>query len=560
MKKHICLNRPYSLSKFLPEWIFCISIILSVWTTWYVTGHFLDSDAASELILAKDLSQTGGILSPHWLYSTELRVLNTQLVYTPLFRFFNDWHIVRFLGALILQGLYILSFGFLIREAGMGKHVFFAGSALLLLPASVTYGRIVLYHCYYIPHIFLSYLTLGLLLGFAHKTSTKIWKVLMRAILLVVISFIGGLGGIRQLMITHAPILLILLVLTFLEDIHEADKSKAALFEKERFSFFAMEILSLIATLGGYWVNKNVLAQQYIFQSFDMTMLKLAPPEELEDVVYGFLHQFGFRIDVSLLTLTGILSVLGVLAAGYTVVISVKKLCCYQKETDVRSTVVTLYFLSYSVVMTAVFLITANTDSYYFPLYYSLCFPWAVPVLLEEGKNTSREYHIFNFKRVLSWGTVLILVANGLLNVSFFNGNTQRYQIYEGLTFADPHKAERMAPLAEALMDQGCDIGYATFWDGNILTEMTDGELYTINITCSPKSDGSLQLEYYDWLTLIRLRHAPKKAPFLILPIAAKEPFEASEYYPVCTLIYEDNLQCAYRIQDPEFFQAAITD
>lgn len=50
----------------------------------------LDADMASEQLLANLLAQEGGVMSTNWYYSTELRVLNTQLVMVPLFRLFTS--------------------------------------------------------------------------------------------------------------------------------------------------------------------------------------------------------------------------------------------------------------------------------------------------------------------------------------------------------------------------------------------------------------------------------------------------------------------------------------
>ena len=62
----------------------------------------LNSDMSSELILSNLLNQEKGILSTNWFYSTELRVLNTQLVFAPLFNFFESWTNVRIWGTAIL--------------------------------------------------------------------------------------------------------------------------------------------------------------------------------------------------------------------------------------------------------------------------------------------------------------------------------------------------------------------------------------------------------------------------------------------------------------------------
>ena len=39
--------------------------------------NFIDSDMSSELVLAKLLSEQGGILAENWFYSTEIKVLNS---------------------------------------------------------------------------------------------------------------------------------------------------------------------------------------------------------------------------------------------------------------------------------------------------------------------------------------------------------------------------------------------------------------------------------------------------------------------------------------------------
>ena len=69
-------------------------------------GAYLDSDMASELALASHLAGEGKLISGTWVYSTEVRVLSTQLIFTPLMALFpHDWRLVRTLGCLILQGI-----------------------------------------------------------------------------------------------------------------------------------------------------------------------------------------------------------------------------------------------------------------------------------------------------------------------------------------------------------------------------------------------------------------------------------------------------------------------
>ena len=53
---------------------------------------YLDSDMASEMVLAKQLNTEGVLLSKNWYYSTELRIFgNAQLLRIFLLLFPNNW-------------------------------------------------------------------------------------------------------------------------------------------------------------------------------------------------------------------------------------------------------------------------------------------------------------------------------------------------------------------------------------------------------------------------------------------------------------------------------------
>lgn len=82
-------------------------------------GAYLDSDMASELVLAQHLVKEGTLISRTWRYSTEVRILNTQLVFTPLMKLFGDnWRLVRTLGCMILLGMLAGSSYFCSRKLG----------------------------------------------------------------------------------------------------------------------------------------------------------------------------------------------------------------------------------------------------------------------------------------------------------------------------------------------------------------------------------------------------------------------------------------------------------
>jgi len=218
-KKPVQIQKPVKIKKGIgfEEIFFFFCAVFSIMLTFFATKTCIDSDASSELVLSNHLAENGGILTADWGYSTELRVLNTQLVYAPLFKIFSDWHMVRFFGALILQAIMVGSLYVFTKATGISEKVFFISAGLLLLPVSVCYGRIVLYNGYYVPHIAISMVIAGLV--FAKNEGRSAGWIAGRTLCLLVLSFLGGLGGIRQGMMTHAPLLLAVFVYYVMDDV-----------------------------------------------------------------------------------------------------------------------------------------------------------------------------------------------------------------------------------------------------------------------------------------------------------------------------------------------------
>lgn len=207
---HVTISKKYTRGKVFLDSIcialFILTVVMSVRTVIYLSGTSLDSDASSELVLAEHLAETNRILSEDWIYSTELRVIDTQLVNSLLFRLTDNWRTVRIASGLIHQFLLSLSFFFLCWKSKISLRSSLLSGSILLLPISIAYGRIVLYHNYYVPHIAFSFFSIGLLLGAMNKRSK------LDTILLLIIAYLSGLKGVRQLLITFAPAMLMFIL------------------------------------------------------------------------------------------------------------------------------------------------------------------------------------------------------------------------------------------------------------------------------------------------------------------------------------------------------------
>lgn len=224
-------------------------ILLMVYMTWQYGAQWLDSDDSAEMILAELLSREGGILSKNWYYSTELRVLNTQLVMAPLFCLFSDWRVVRTVGTGILLVILLCSYFYFCRSLSLGKHLLYL-APLVVWPFSREYVHYVLYGLFYLPYLAIIFLSLGLCLNKSEKNRT------LRLLMLALISFIAGLGGFRMVAVCYLPLVAATLVSLF--PYLRSDKAITK-------SFFKRALVGVGASLTGLLINSKFLAMSYSF-------------------------------------------------------------------------------------------------------------------------------------------------------------------------------------------------------------------------------------------------------------------------------------------------------
>ena len=114
--------------------IVCIAFML-VYTVETCLPKFIEGDLASETLLARECVREKSLVPLGWGYSTEIRLLNTQLISAPLFVFISNWNVVRALTSLISCAIFFWTTWFLLGKLGIKKAwLKFLGSALVVCP------------------------------------------------------------------------------------------------------------------------------------------------------------------------------------------------------------------------------------------------------------------------------------------------------------------------------------------------------------------------------------------------------------------------------------------
>lgn len=408
--------------------------------------YFIDADMSSELVLARQLSREGGVLSKNWYYSSELRVLNNQLVFAPLFALSDNWQLVRTLGTAITLAVMTACYIFMARGTGLSWTGTFASAGVLLLPLSDSYTYAVLTGLFYIPHICISFLLFGLYCRYTGAGRKKpLWGVLA-----AVLAFIAGLGGVRQLFIFTVPAFITAVILLFENGIKMPARG-------ERMEFAAVSALSLIASAAGCLVNRGLLPQIYSFCNYGENTYG-------RDVLFtGFsLDGFKFYID-SIIELFGYRS--GPLFSGVLVynmlfgcallaAVFAVRAVLRDKAGAFRLRAETVFFITAFAMLGLVY---CFTDLDRVVRYCVPVFVFAVPVVFASFERWRAESRVKLAPAALMAALLVLCSANTYRVSSGYDANSD------------------LKDIVSVVRGEGYTEGYSSFWTGNLITELSSG-------------------------------------------------------------------------------------
>lgn len=154
-----------------------------------------------------------------------------------------------------------------------------------------------------------------------------------------------------------------------------------------------------------------------------------------------------------------------------------------------------LFFIS-SLFITAFSLLftrfgTGECSLYFIPC-LALIFPM-IGLLLDKGKQVNRKTLLARITAII---VMVALISNGAVTAKFLLERQERRGIkYDGLAFKNISITDELKNAVEFAKDNGFDIGFATFWNANVVTEMTNGRIKMVPFT---KREP---LKLYEWLT-----------------------------------------------------------
>ena len=468
-----------TLKKAIPYILLGATISLLLGLNIVSQDHWLDSDMAAEMIFSRILAGEHRIISTtNWYYSTEFRVLYTQLIMGPLFHVLSNWHVIRTVTNVVFYGLMLASYYYFMKPLKVSKELTVLSSCLLLLPFSETMMTHMQMGNTYMSHVILVFWFFGMYLRlcsgkYGKKRKVSLW------IFYVLLAIVCGMSGVRYLLVLQCP--LVLTSFFYVLGTGEFQYFRGAmtkenfgkLWHTDRMRYFLYSLTGAFFAVVGYGINVVWISHKYVFQTYGATnfiaLYHGVLFERIQNALGCLLMLFGYIPDRGFLSLRGIVTMAAFVMSGiygYVTVQSGKG----QRPSGLRGLIVLFVKVSF-VLNLFVFIFTTSTMV---PRYYITIFIFVLPVLcfyLEEEKRP------FDRFAVVALLTICLLLGTGKTVMSFLTVD----------------KNETKRPVAQFLAEKGYDFGFATYNNANIITELTNGEVEVGNIG-DPE-----HLEYFKW-------------------------------------------------------------
>lgn len=500
-------------AKIGPYLILGLSFFLLVFLNVFCHDHWLDSDMAAEMMFSRILTEDGHFFAtPDWYYSTEFRFLYTHWIMGPLFRLFQSWHVIRAITNILSYVLVLFSYFYCMRPLKVRKGIMIATSALLLLPFSETMMTHMAMGNTYLFHVMIVFLFFGLYLrligaGRAGRRGIRtLWLLLYLALALVC-----GVSGVRYLLALQCP--LVLAGFVFLLQSEEFEQFRSHLTAdnyREQWrtlrkctamKYFGCSLLGAAGSVAGYAVNVLYVSRHYVFQTYEAT--NFIPVyqgvffERLQNALGSLLMLFGYIPDRGVLSLRGMITVIAF------VLVAVLSYVCVQAGRGSRGQrrFVSLFLAVSLGVNLFVFVFTTSTMV---PRYYITIFIFTLPMLC---------FYLEKEERYFDRAAVSVLLAGCLLLAT---GKTT-------LSYLSVDKNADRREVAAFLEEKGYTFGYATYWNANIITELTDGRVEIANV------GDAEHLEYFKWSSPMKYYEKGYATGEVFLLLTDEEAAEAAE-------------------------------
>lgn len=489
---------------------------------------YLNSDMASEVILAKRQFETRSLVQMDWLYSTEVHTVHMNLLYALAFLVTKSYRTARIIGNTAGFIIGMASLYLLLRRVRVSRGGALAVTALLPLAASALYASNMTIGGYYIIHLPFAFGTLALWLGASKEKSGRAQLLGYLALCLL-----QGFLSVRYVLCFVCP----MLVTAVLEE------TGARGTPKKLSRFAAVTLAGFVCCAAGYAASEVLIprlftsgtgaASSFLFNPLDGGQMAAAVMTVLAD----FLKLLGWRGGVTLFSAAGIVNLLVAAVLFFGGMLCVRIRGNIQDEARRRLLV---YAAAAFFVNLFCFVFLKGTYLNRYLILAVLFWIPALPVILSAEENAW-----------LRRGFVALLAVQLLLSAGVLYRETRQQEKDNALRGADAMEA------GEWLLAEGYREGYGTFWHIRTLEERTQGQLTFTGVVPVETEEGAVcpvSLDFIRWLEpddRSDMDHVPGKT-FLLLTREEETQLSIWLSFAGAPRIHENGTFAVYGFEDSQ--------
>ncbi|AEE15745.1 hypothetical protein Trebr_0297 [Treponema brennaborense DSM 12168] len=503
--------------------LFVLCAFFTLFCSYTRGNQVIDSDMASEILLAKECFLKKSFWPRSWNYSTEIRLLNTQILTAPVFAFTSNWFLVKTISGLMLCLLLPLALLFLLSQLKIRSVWMRLLSCLLIFcPWSGEMWRIVQFGNYYIPHIAIGFVYVGLFLALAYsELSVKKHHIFL--ITFFIVAFVSGLSGIRYILYFQFPLTVTILGYAVSSSVRAKVPYRfSSFFIKNKPTFYSCGGLLLGGV--GYIANNLILSKLFTFSQFNTTAFNTIGDVTFTDVHRAVFEILGYKNGVSVFTPSGVTNILLYVALAFLII-------CFIDYFKIPLLTPRKVFVTFVIVM-SVFNAFTYINTEYIARYFILILVYIVPCLAlflyEKDISALKRY-------MLGVSLAAVLICSSFITyetVLCTDNNTDKHEV------------------AAFLQEQSYTFGYATFWNANVFTFMTNGKVEIANLY--RKNDGGTDLitdrfKCDKWLTPERYYEDTERNDEKVFLLVTNDEYDASSDLRI--------FQTGKRVYTDDFYQ-----
>lgn len=450
------------LKKYYPIFLFIFVLCVVIKFDYKYGKQCLDSDMASEMVLANQLNKEKILLSENWFYSTEIRILGNVILFKPLLKLFpNNWRLVRTAAQGILLFLTTVSY-FYMSSIFKNRNQNLLFATALICPFGFWYMWLGTFSGGYLIWIIVYNFCVGLIFRISLKKCNLLQSV-FRWASLILLSFVIGLQSVRGLMNVQVPLLLasfIMLIMYCYKNKYQHFIELHCLQKIKR--FFYASLVSVLFSASGYIINAKVLSKIYTYINQNEICWKTFSIHDFFVILQDFLMLWGYpynyikKMEIPLFSMNGFLSFFGILlmaivAIGFILLIKnanslkiEKQIVCYSCLAAIFVPFFVFTFLKY------------DNASYFIPGFGMMIL--GLQIVYSSIDNCM-------FKKSIGISSLICILCCSI--------NTSKLFVQYS-----PRSNNKQEKIAELLIRKGYRNCIGKFWTGgNAITELTNGQV-----------------------------------------------------------------------------------